>query len=108
MFGKKKNNYGVISCESGVITVYAPSGTEALHIAGMDGVTAEGENFIVANHKGNGIFEIKTEPWPRGGANLRHTDAPHAQQMSEADKRAWDQAEWEIEHGINPWKKGTR
>jgi hypothetical protein len=57
--GKK---YGPIP---GTNLVRAPSGEEALRLAGMDGRTQAGNKFTVANHKGNGVYEIKAEDWPQ-------------------------------------------
>ena len=63
-FGKKKKEYGVIERGKNFIKVKAPSGADALRLAGMDGKTAEGANFIVANHQGNGVYYVEIEPWP--------------------------------------------
>ncbi len=57
----KAKKYGVIP---GTNLVRAPSGTEALRLAGMDGRTQEGAKFTVCNHKGGGVYEIKAEDWP--------------------------------------------
>jgi len=56
--GKK---YGVMSNVNGVVTVRAPSGADALQIAGTDNRTQAGTNYTVANHKGGGVYEIKIE-----------------------------------------------
>lgn len=56
--------YRVLSHSNGSIIVRAPSGADALQIAGMNGRTAAGEKFTVANHKGGGVYEIRMEDWP--------------------------------------------
>jgi len=62
MFGLgKKNKYGILEVSKTYIKVKAPSGEEALRIAGMDGKTISGGNYISANHQGNGIYYIEIE-----------------------------------------------
>jgi hypothetical protein len=55
--GKK---YGVIP---GTNLIRAPSGVEALRIAGTDGMTPAGNKYVACNHKGNGVYEIRVEDW---------------------------------------------
>lgn len=73
----RKTKYGIIAVRAnGTVIVRAPSGEEAIRISGWDMHTPEGENFLVANHmvgdfvphnavhKGQGIFEVRVQPWP--------------------------------------------
>jgi len=72
--GKK---YGIIATKrNGTIVVRAPSGADAIDIAGWELRTPEGKNILVASHmvgnfvpqdavhRGQGIFEVKVESWP--------------------------------------------
>jgi hypothetical protein len=59
----KKSKYGVLEVGETYIKVRAPSGEEALRIAGAQGMTLEGNRYIAANHQGGGIYYVETEDW---------------------------------------------
>lgn len=58
-----KPSYGVIRHGRGSTTIYAPSGEEALRIAGTDGVSIQGEKYVACNHQGGGVYVVTTEEW---------------------------------------------
>jgi hypothetical protein len=57
---KARPKYGVVSSTASSITVRAPSGADAMQLAGMDGRTVAGKK-TTCNHKGGGVYEIRAE-----------------------------------------------
>jgi hypothetical protein len=58
-----KSKYGVMEVGKTYIKVHAPSGEEALRIAGAEGMTPEGNRYIAANHQGGGIYYVEIGSW---------------------------------------------